>query len=869
MLFRAGIFHKGRDKFGKTRAVSNSAKSNIPIDELPVDSDSLRKSFVQQVQYQQGKHPSAATRLDHFMSMARVARDRMYDRWTRTWQRREKQQPKVVYYLSLEFLMGRLLDDGLLNLGIQEETRTALASLGIDMDQVLEQEPDAGLGNGGLGRLAACFLDSMATLGIAGMGYGIRYDYGIFRQDIVGGMQHEAPDHWLEYGNPWEIARPERACKVRFGGRVIQYTGASGRTVHEWVDTQDIIALPYDLPVPGYKNQVVNTLRLWSAKATHDFDISYFNRGDYIRSVAEKSASENISRVLYPNDQQPAGKELRLKQEYMLVSATLQDVLARHVRYHADLYNLHEQAVFQMNDTHPALAVAELMRLLVDEHGMPWDHAFSLTRRCLAYTNHTILPEALERWPVWLMERVLPRHLQIIYAINTAHLAEVQKRFPGDDERLRRMSIVEEGSEKRLSMANLAVVGSMRVNGVSALHSRLLRERLFKDFVEYEPNKFINETNGVTPRRWLLKCNPSLSSLITSRIGSGWEVDLDQLEKLAPYATDPEFQQAWQLVKRKNKERLAQVLLQRFNIELDPSHLIGTQVKRIHEYKRQLLNILHVIALYQSYKQKTPFETVPRTFVFSGKAAPCYDMAKRIIHLINAVAQVVNTDVHVRNHLRVIFVPNYGVSLAELIVPATDLSEQISTAGMEASGTGCMKFALNGALTIGTLDGANVEIREAVGESNFFLFGLTAEQVIAAREHAYDPMQTYYAEPLLRQALDAVANGAFSPEEPARFRPIVDSLLYGGDTYMVLADFLSYLHCQRSVEAAYHDQVNWTRRSILNVALSGRFSSDRTIMGYARDVWGVYVPPPQAGRGRSYSAPPSVAPPAEAPLQRE
>jgi starch phosphorylase len=836
--------------------VSNTVRPSIPVDELALDPESLRKSFVQQVQYQQGKHPGAATRLDHFMSLARVARDRMYDRWTRTWQRRERQQPKVVYYLSLEFLMGRLLEDGLYNLGIQNEMREGLASIGIDMDQVLEQEPDAGLGNGGLGRLAACFLDSMATLGIAGMGYGIRYDYGIFRQEIVGGMQQEAPDHWLEYGNPWEIARPERAYKVRFGGRVIQYTGASGRTVHEWVDTRDVIALPFDTPVPGYKNHVVNTLRLWSARATHDFDISYFNRGDYIRSVAEKSESENISRVLYPNDSTPAGKELRLKQEYMLVSATLQDVISRHLRYHSDLFNLHEQAVFQMNDTHPALAVAELVRLLVDVHGMPWDQAFSVTRRSLAYTNHTILPEALERWPVWLMERVLPRHLQIIYDINAIHLAEVKKRFPGDEDRLRRMSIVEEGGEKRLSMANLAVVGSTRVNGVSALHSRLLREHLFKDFYELEPEKFINETNGVTPRRWLLKCNPGLASLITSRIGSGWEIDLDQLERLVPHADDPEFQAQWQAVKRQNKERLSRALLQRYNIELDPSHMIDTQVKRIHEYKRQLLNIIHVVALYQSYKQKAPFETTPRTFLFGGKAAPGYDMAKRIIHLINAVGQIVNSDLQVRNHLRVIFVPNYSVSLAELIMPATDLSEQISTAGTEASGTGNMKFALNGALTIGTLDGANVEIREAVGEQNFFLFGLTTEQVLAAREHGYNPQHTYYAEPTLRQALDAIGGGAFSPDDPSRFRPIVDSLLYGGDTYMVLADFLSYLHCQRSVEAAYQDRVSWTRRSILNVALCGRFSSDRTLLGYARDVWGVYTPPVQSSRFGTRSSPP-------------
>jgi starch phosphorylase len=843
--------------------VSNSARYQIPVPELPLHPEALTESFVNHVQHTQGKHPNAATRLDHFVSLARTARDRMFDRWTRTWQRRERQQPKVVYYLSLEYLLGRLLDDGLTNLGMRENTEEALSGLGIQLDQVLEQEPDAGLGNGGLGRLAACFLDSMATLGIAGMGYGIRYDYGIFRQEIVGGIQQEAPDRWLEYGNPWEIARPERMMKVRFGGRVIQYTGASGRIVHEWVDTQDVLALPYDVPVPGYKNQVVNTLRLWSARATHDFDITYFNRGDYIRAVEQKSSTENISRILYPNDQQPAGKELRLKQEYFLVSATLQDALGRHIRYHADLYNLHEQAVFQLNDTHPALAVAELMRLLVDVHGMPWDHAFPLTRRCLAYTNHTILPEALERWPVWLMERVLPRHLQIIYEINQQHLLEVKARFPGDDDRLRRMSIVEEGAEKRLSMANLAIVGSMKVNGVSALHSELLRTHLFKDFYEMTPEKFINQTNGVTPRRWLLKCNASLAALITSRIGPGWEVDLDQLERLAPHATDPEFQTAWAEVKHQNKVRLSNSLLKQFNIELDPNHLLDTQVKRIHEYKRQLLNILHVVALYQQYKQRPPHDVVPRTFLFGGKAAPGYDMAKRIIHLINAVGQVVNSDAQVRNHLRVIFVPNYGVSLAELIIPATDVSEQISTAGMEASGTGNMKFALNGALTIGTLDGANVEIREAVGASNFFLFGLTAEQVFASHAAGYDPMPTYYADPILRKALDAIGSGLFSPEEPLRFRPIVDALLYGGDPYMVCADFLGYVHTQRSVEAAYHDQAEWTRRSILNVAGSGRFSSDRTILGYAKDIWGAYVPPPQSGRGRMLISVPPPAPASE------
>ncbi len=824
-----------------------AGKHNIPVEELPLDAASLRDSFVRHVQHTQGKHPSAATRLDHLMAVARTSRDRMFDRWTRTWHRRERQQPKLVYYLSLEYLLGRLLEDGLINLGILEEMREAVGTLGIDLEQVFTQEPDPGLGNGGLGRLAACFMDSLATLGIAGMGYGIRYDYGIFRQEIVGGSQTEAPDAWLQYGFPWEIARPERVYKVRFGGRVIQYTGSAGRLTHEWVDTQDVLAMAYDVPVPGYRNNVVNTLRLWSAKATHDFDISYFNRGDYIKAVEQKFSTENISRVLYPNDQQPAGKELRLKQEYFLVSATLQDVISRHLRYHPDLYNLHDQAIFQMNDTHPALAVAELMRVLVDEHGMPWDHAWSLTRRCCAYTNHTILPEALERWPVWLMERVVPRHLQIIYEINHWFLAECRKRFANDDERLRRMSLIEEGPEKQVRMANLAVIGGSRVNGVSELHSHLLRERLFHDFYELEPSKFINETNGVTPRRWLLKCNPALARVITRRLGDSWITDLDQLERLAPMASDPELQSEWQAAKRENKERLAGLLKRQFGIELDPTHLVDSQVKRFHEYKRQLLNILHVVSLYLQYRQKPPHEVVPRTFIFSGKAAPGYDMAKRIIHLINSVAQVVNHDIVVRQYLRVVFVPNYGVTLAEHIIPASDVSEQISTAGMEASGTGNMKFALNGALTVGTLDGANIEIKEAVGDGNIFIFGLTAEEVIQAREGGYSPQHVYYREPLLRAALDAVSSGMFSPEEPGRFRPVVDSLLHGGDTYMVLADFLSYVQCHRSVEMAYLDRAGWTRRSILNVAHMGRFSSDRTVLGYARDVWNVYVPPAVKG----------------------
>ena len=822
-------------------------------EELPLDAESIQQSFVNHVAHTEGKHPIAATPRDCFMSLARTARDRMYDRWTRTWQRNRIRQPKRVYYLSMEFLLGRLLEDGLLSLGILEESREGIAALGVDVDELIEQEPDAGLGNGGLGRLAACFLDSMATLGIPGIGYGIRYEYGIFRQDLVGGAQVEVPDNWLRYGNPWEVNRPERTYAVHFGGRVIQYTGASGRFIHEWVDTQEVLAMAYDIPVPGYRSPTVNTLRLWSAKATQEFDITFFNRGDYIKAVEQKSQTENITRVLYPNDDQLAGKELRLKQEYFLVSATLQDALRRHLESHSDLYNLHDQAVFQLNDTHPALAVAELMRLLIDVHAMPWDHAWSLTRRCLAYTNHTILPEALERWPVWLMERLLPRHLQIIYEINHQFLAEVKKRFPHDEERLRRMSIIEEGYEKRVRMANLAIVGSFRVNGVSALHSRLLRERLFRDFDEMYPGKLINQTNGVTPRRWLRKCNPELAALITSRIGDSWEVDLNELSRLVPHASDPEFQEQWRAVKRRNKERLALCLRRENNIDIDPSHVLDSQVKRIHEYKRQLLNLLHVVHLYLKLRQDPSREVIPRTFIFAGKATPGYEMAKRHVHLISSVGQVINNDPLTRQQLRVVFVPNYSVSLAELIIPASDISEQISTAGMEASGTGNMKFALNGALTIGTLDGANIEIREAVGEENMFLFGLTAEEVEATRRSGYNPEQLYYAEPELRAVLDAIGSGMFSPDDPGRFRSVVDALLRGGDPYMLLSDFRSYVNCHMSAMLAYRDAASWTRKSILNVAHMGRFSSDQTIRGYARDIWAV----PIGSSMRSERPPPS------------
>jgi len=761
------------------------------------------------------------------------------DRWTRTMARYVEEQPKRVYYLSMEFLMGRLLEDALLNLGALDSAKEGFREAGALLDEAAEQEHDAGLGNGGLGRLAACFLDSMATLGIAGTGYGIRYEYGIFMQDIVRGQQIERPDPWLRYGNPWEFERPERRYAVHFGGRVIQYTGARGRTVHEWVDTHQVLAVAYDTPVPGYQNEVVNTLRLWSAKATRAFDISYFNQGDYVRAVEDKAATETISRVLYPNDAQLAGKELRLKQEYFLVSATLQDALARHLTRHSSPADLHHYAIFQLNDTHPALAVAELMRLLVDRHAMKWEDAWEVTRQCFAYTNHTILPEALERWPVWLMERLLPRHLQIVYEVNHRFLTDVRRRFPGDEDRVQRMSIIEEGAERQVRMAHLAIVGSHKVNGVSGLHSRLIREQLFRDFAEYYPGKFLNQTNGVTPRRWLAKCNPELATLITQRIGSGWETDLDRLERLTEHADDPELQAEWRAIKRRNKERLARSLKRAYGLELDPTHLVDSQVKRIHEYKRQLLNVLHVVSLYLRYRMDPTREDVPRTFVFSGKAAPGYAMAKRIVHLINAVAARINADERTRHLLRALFVPNYGVTQAELIIPASDVSEQISTAGMEASGTGNMKFALNGALTIGTLDGANIEIKEQVGDENIFIFGLRAEEVEVQRHSGYDPWRIYHADPELRAAVDAVGSGMFSPDDPGCFRPVVDTLLTGGDPYFVLADFRGYARAHEGLLETFRDTAAWTRKSILNVARMGYFSSDRTVRGYARDIWDV------------------------------
>jgi len=814
-------------------------RSYLTGDSLGMDRASIKRSFAQHIEYTLGKDEFSATPRDFFRSLALTARDRMFDRWSETQQGYHFRDDRRVYYLSLEYLVGRLLSDSLLNLGIHEQARAALEDLGINLAEVLEVEDDPGLGNGGLGRLAACFLDSLATLGVPAIGYGIRYEYGIFRQEIVDGAQLEQPDNWLRYGTPWEVARPDQLFVVRFGGHT--ETGMlHGRPAVKWLESESVVAIANDVPIPGYLNNVVNTLRLWSAHASRELDLSSFNRGDYIRAVESKNSSENLARVLYPNDQVLAGSELRLKQEYFFVSATLQDAIRRHSNGHPSLDNLAEKAVFQLNDTHPAVAVAEMMRLLLDEYGQEWDAAWSTTTRCFAYTNHTILPEALETWPVALFERLLPRHLEIIYEINRRLLDEMRLRFPGDVARLERMSIIDEGPPKRVRMAHLAIVGSFAINGVSVLHSRLLRDKLFPDFAQAWPGKFHNQTNGITPRRWLRTCNPSLSGLITSVIGDRWLTNLDELKRLAPLAEDEVFRQRFREVKQANKARLAAHLRKTINVSLDPESIFDVQVKRIHEYKRQLLNIFQVIDLYLQAKAGNELtERVPRTVIFAGKAAPGYENAKQVIRLIHDVARVVSEEPTTREWLKVVFVPNYSVSSAEILIPAADLSQQISTAGMEASGTGNMKLSLNGALTIGTMDGANVEIAEAVGHENMFVFGLTEPEVSAWKARGYDPHEPYSTDAFLQNVIEALMNGTFSPHDPRRYRQLADGLLNQGDPYFVLADFCSYQRAQRDVAACYADQDEWTRKAILNVAGMGRFSSDATIRGYARDIWRV------------------------------
>ncbi|MFU8837593.1 MAG: glycogen/starch/alpha-glucan phosphorylase [Thiohalomonadaceae bacterium] len=817
-------------------------KQDTPIllnyDYEGMDEASIKHSLANRLVYTVGKDNFTATERDWFEAVAYMTRDRLTERWMETMRSYYRSDTKRVYYLSMEFLMGRSLLNSMLNLGFREPTEQVLAELGMKLEAIADIEFDAALGNGGLGRLAACFLDSLATLRMPGYGYGIRYEYGMFRQAIENGAQVEHPDNWLRYNNPWEFDRPEVLFKINYYGKVVEYRDAQGVLRHHWVDTDEVMAMAYDTPVPGFGVDTVNNLRLWTAKASRDFDLGYFNEGDYAGAVEEKTRSENLSKVLYPNDVTEMGKELRLKQQYFFVSASLQDIMQRFVRVNDDFELLPEKVAIQLNDTHPSIAIPEMMRLLVDIHHLEWERAWQITTQTFAYTNHTLLPEALETWSVALFERMLPRHLQIIYDINFKFLNEVIHRYPGDGDRLQRMSIIAEGEQRQVRMAHLAIVGSHKVNGVAALHTELLKRQLFHDFNAFYPDKFVNITNGVTPRLWLNQANPALTKLISEQIGNGWLTHLERLRELLPLADDAQFRAHFREVKQQNKQRLADKIAERLGIRVNPNSLFDVQIKRIHEYKRQLLNVLHIIALYNRLRDGSNPPRVARTFIFAGKAAPGYWMAKQIIHLINDVADIINNDPCVAEQLKVVFIPNYDVTTATDIIPAADLSEQISTAGTEASGTGNMKLALNGALTIGTLDGANVEIHKEVGDENIFIFGHTVEGVDTLREQGYQPQDYYQANPELKQVIDMIGAGFFSPNDAGRYRAIVDSLLHR-DQYMLLADFDSYVAAQDRVDALFLDQDQWSRKAILNVAQLGVFSSDRTIREYAKKIWDI------------------------------
>jgi len=817
---------------------SNDRAPQIKVedDRTGMDPVTLRRAFTDHLNYSLGKRTINATALDRFFAMAFTVRDRLSYRWAQTQETYSRTDAKRIYYLSAEFLLGRALSNNLHALDLWDKADKLMKESGLDLADVLEDEPDAGLGNGGLGRLAACFLDSMATLGLPGYGYGIRYEFGIFDQEIKNGWQVERPDEWLKFGSPWEHVRPEYAVTVNFGGRVDHGVDEHGNLTARWAATQRVLGIPFDTPIAGYRNDTVNTLRLWQARSSNDFDLQVFNDGDYVRAVEDKNASEVISKVLYPNDNNQAGRDLRLKQEYFFVACAISDVVRRYKKTHTSFDAFADKNAIQLNDTHPAIAVAELMRVLVDLHKQPWDKAWEITVATLGYTNHTLLAEALEKWPVAMFERLLPRHLQIIYEINRRFLRAIQARFPGDDARLGRLSIVEEGAEKRVRMAHLAVIGSHAVNGVAALHTDLLKRDVLKDFAELTPEKFSNKTNGVTPRRWLHHCNPDLSALVTEAIGPGWITNLDDLEKLMPLANDAAFVEKIGAIKRKNKVSFSNYVHQKLGLKFDPDSLFDVQIKRLHEYKRQLLNALYVVRLYLDAKRDPKALEVPRTVLFGAKAAPGYRAAKLIIKLINSIGDVVNGDLDLRGRLKVSFLPNYKVSLAERIIPAADLSEQISTAGKEASGTGNMKLTMNGALTIGTLDGANVEIREAVGPENFFLFGLTTDQVEEQQRRGYDPRAIYEENTRVREVLDLISSGFFSTEDPGLFRPLTDHLLTS-DTYMLLADFEDYSTCQKRVSDAFVARSKWHTMAVKNIAKVGRFSSDRTILEYANEIW--------------------------------
>jgi starch phosphorylase len=820
---------------GKLSPATNKHKAN--------DVHALQESFVDHLEFSLAKDKYSATELDYFKALALTIRDRLFEKWIETQQAYYNKDAKRIYYISMEYMLGRTVENALLNLNLWDEMNSALYELGLDMAELLQAQCDAGLGNGGLGRLAACFLDSMATLELPAYGYGIRYEYGIFSQKIQSGFQSETPDSWLRYGNPWEIERPEFTVKVKFYGRIDTHTDKNGKVIFDWSDTDDVLAVAYDIPISGYRNQTVNTLRLWGAKSGEEFNLEYFNHGDYDHAVADMIESENISKVLYPRDDFSEGRELRLKQEYFLVSATIQDIMRRFKKIHKNNFNLFpEKIAVQLNDTHPALSIPELMRILLDEEGLPWEKAWEITVETFGFTNHTLLPEALEKWPVNLLARILPRHLQIIYEINKRFIDIVGNKYPEDNERLKRLSLVEEGYEKRIRMAQLSIVGCHSVNGVAELHSHLIKTTLFKEYYELYPERFNNKTNGITPRRWLKLCNPALSNLISEKIGSGWITNLTELKNLKTFCENSLFQKHWRKVKQENKQKLAEFIRDKTGICVDANSLFDCQTKRIHEYKRQLLNVLHILTLYNRIKSGGKQDILPRTFIFSGKAAPAYLTAKMIIKLIHAVADVINLDPEIDNKLKVVFLPDYSVSLAQLIIPAADLSEQISTAGMEASGTGNMKYALNGALTIGTLDGANIEIKEEVGDENIFIFGLTAGEVLAKRNEFYNPREIYNSNPELKAVIDMITGGILS-KESSNFFSFVGEILLNGDYYMLMADYSDYITAQEKVSQLYRDTENWTKKSILNTAYMGKFSSDRAIQEYADKIWNVIAVP--------------------------
>ena len=808
-----------------------------PQEEAAAAIQALRKEIEAKLVYNVGKQPAVALNHDWLTAAILAVRDKIIDRWMASIREAKRSGRKRVYYLSLEFLIGRLFEDALGNLGLKEQMREALSLVGLDLDSIAQLEPDAALGNGGLGRLAACFMESMATLGVAGLGYGIRYDHGLFKQSIVDGAQVETPEDWLSFRNPWEFQRREIVHEIGFGGEVTSEAGWDGAERHTWKPAERVLAVAYDTPVVGWRGDTVNTLRLWSAKAIDPIRLDAFNAGDHVGAIYERSRAESISRILYPSDSNSAGQELRLRQEFFFASASLQDLIRRHIQRFGDVHNLHEKAAIQLNDTHPSIAVAELMRLLVDVHGLAWDEAWHITREAMSYTNHTLLPEALESWPVGLMQRLLPRHLQIIYAINMRFLGEARARG-ADEATIKSVSLIDEENGKRVRMGHLAFVGSHMINGVSALHTDLMKVTVFSNLNRVLPDRIVNKTNGITPRRWLINSNPGLTTLLRETVGAGVVDDIERIRDFERYADDSSAQERFAAIKRMNKETLAEFVNEQTGVRIDPAAAFDVHVKRIHEYKRQLLNILETIALYDAIRAEPNRDWTPRVKLFAGKAAASYVQAKSIIRLINDVARKVNADPTVRNLLKVVFMPNFNVSLAEMIVPAADISEQISTAGMEASGTGNMKFALNGALTIGTLDGANVEIREHVGEDNIVIFGKTAQEVEHIRQVGHRPGDIIACTPALRRALDSIVAGDYSPDDRGRYAGLCDAV-WNSDYFLVTADFASYWDAQRRMDEIWRDRTMWRRMSMLNTARMGWFSSDRTIREYAEEIWKV------------------------------